>query len=130
MSTTTLSNTETAPTPAPQTAARRVEFVAPRVNLHQQGDAYILEAEMPGVDRSGVEVTVDDGKLTLIGRRKVDEQASQPLYRERARADYRRVFDLDPSIDTSSITAKVEQGLLTVRLQKAESAKPRKITVS
>lgn len=123
----TLTKTETAP--AAQTA-RRVEFVAPRVNLHQNGDDYVLEAEMPGVDRSGVEVTVEDGKLTLIGRRKVDEQVGKPIYRERTQADYRRVFDLDPSIDAEKISAKVEQGLLTVRLHKAEAAKPRKITVS
>jgi HSP20 family protein len=123
----TLTKTEAAP--VAQTA-RRVEFVAPRVNLHQNGDDYVLEAEMPGVDRSGVEVTVEDGKLTLIGRRKVDEQAGQPIYRERSQADYRRVFDLDPSIDAEKISAKVEQGLLTVRLHKAEAAKPRKITIS
>jgi HSP20 family protein len=52
-----------------------------------------------------------------------------PLFRERALADYRRVFELDPAIDTARITAKMEQGVLTTTLPKSEAVKPRKITV-
>lgn len=85
---------------------------------------------MPGVDKQGVEVTVDDGKLTLIGHRKAWESPGRPVYTERREASFRRVFDLDPSIDAEKISAQIEQGLLTVQLHKAESAKPRKIQVS
>ncbi|HEY2084032.1 MAG TPA: Hsp20/alpha crystallin family protein, partial [Verrucomicrobiae bacterium] len=49
---------------------------------------------------------------------------------ERNTADYRRVFELDPAIDTAKVSAKIEQGILTVTLPKSERAKPRKITVS
>lgn len=108
----------------------RIEYVAPRVNLHQDAEGYRLEAEMPGVGRDGIDVTVEDGKLTLVGHRKSDTPQGRLVYRERRPTAYRRVFDLDPHIDPEKITARIEQGLLTVHLPKAETAKPRKVTVS
>lgn len=111
-------------------AARRVEYITPRVNLHQDGEGYTLEVEMPGVARDGVEITAGDGKLTIVGHRTGGEPAGRAVHRERSAHGYRRVFDLDPSIDTGAISAQVEQGLLTISLRKAESAKPRKIAVA
>jgi len=109
--------------------AERQEYVTPAVNIHQDAEGYTLEVEMPGVPKSGVEVTFEDGKLTLTGHRgRRDEEAF--AYRESTDADYRRVFDLDPTVDSSRIDARIDQGLLTVRLPKAEAAKPRRITVS
>ena len=52
------------------------------------------------------------------------------MFRESREADFRRVFELDPAIDTSKISAKVEQGILTLTLPKSESVKPRKIAVT
>ena len=52
------------------------------------------------------------------------------LFRERSAADYRRVFELDPAIDTGKISAKMEQGMLMLTLPKSERVKPRKINVS
>ena len=110
--------------------ARRLEFVTPRADLHQHADTYTLELEMPGVSKEGVDLTVDNGKLTIIGHRRNDAAPGKAVYSERPVADYRRVFDLDPSIDSGGITAQIEQGILRVTLGKAEAAKPRKITVS
>jgi HSP20 family protein len=115
--------------PAPVVRPANTNFVVPAVNIHQNADGYTLEVEMPGVAKGGVEVTFEDGKLTLVGRRTDPEKTEGLVYRESAEADYRRVFDLDPSIDSSRIDATIEQGLLTVRLPKAESAKPRRIAV-
>jgi HSP20 family protein len=115
---------------APATPTRRVEYVSPRVNIHQDPEGYTLEVEMPGVGKEGVNVTAGDGKLVIVGHRGAGEAAGKAVYRERSPHSYRRVFDLDPSIDTGSIEAHVEQGVLSVRLRKSESAKPRKITVS
>ena len=110
-------------------AGQRVEYVAPVVNLHQDGDGFTLEVEMPGVGKQAVEVTVEDGKLILGGHRTATGDFGKPVHRERKAGDYRRVFDLDPSIDATRITARIEQGLLTVHLPKTEAVKPRKITV-
>jgi len=115
--------------PQPVARAQREEYILPAVNIHQDAEGYMLEVEMPGVPKSGVEVTFEDGKLALVGRRERGTEESC-TYRESSEADYRRVFDLDPTIDASRIEATIEQGLLTVRLPRAEAAKPRRITVA
>ncbi len=121
--------TKTEPTAPVARVGRDRDYLVPPVNIHQDADGYTLEVEMPGVAKSGVEVTFEEGKLTLVGRR--SQNGDSPfVYRESSDADYRRVFDLDPTIDASRIEAGIEQGLLTVHLPKAETAKPRRITVS
>ena len=115
--------------PQPVARAQREEYILPAVNIHQDAEGYMLEVEMPGVPKSGVEVTFEDGKLALVGRRERGTEESC-TYRESSEADYRRVFDLDPTIDASRIEATIEQGLLTVRLPRAEAAKLRRITVA
>jgi HSP20 family protein len=108
---------------------QRVEYFTPLVNLHQDADGYSLEVEMPGVNKQGVEITVEDGKLIIGGHRSLGKDFGQAVYRERKPGEYRRVFDLDPSIDGSKISASMEQGLLKVHLPRVEAAKPRKIAV-
>lgn len=110
--------------------SQRIQFATPPVNVRQDAEGYILEAEVPGVAKDGVEVRVEDGRLYLTAYRKEAAGLGEPLYRETSAMAYRRVFDLDPSIDPSKITAKIDQGLLTVRLEKAEAVKPRKIAVA
>lgn len=105
-------------------------YLTPRVNIHEVKDGYILHAEMPGVTKEGIEVLLEDNELTIIGHRKAEEVPGEPLYRESTQRDYRRVFALDPVIDTGSIVARIDQGLLTLELPKAEKVKPRKIQVS
>lgn len=114
------------------TPARREspEFRVPAVNIHQNADGYTLLVEMPGVAKSGVDVTFEDGKLTLTGRREEPANPGNAVYREIERAGYRRVFDLDPSIDSEKIEAAIDQGLLRVRLPRAETAKPRRIEIA
>ena len=102
---TAITETKSASGTRPQPA----NYAPPAVNIHQDADGYTLEVEMPGVPRDGVDVTFEDGKLTLTGHR----AAASPdglVYRESPEADYRRVFDLNPDVDASRIEAKVEQG--------------------
>jgi len=105
------------------------EFVSPEVNIFEAGDGYVLEAEMPGVNKEGLEITLDGNEITIVGYRHVPALAGAPLFRESQSTDYRRVFELDPAIDTSKIAAKMEQGVLTLTLPKSEKVKPRKIKV-
>jgi HSP20 family protein len=104
-------------------------YLIPVVDIASSGDAYVLEVEMPGVDKSGLELTVENGDLLIVGHRRRIDSIGEPVYREMRTNDYRRVYELDPSIDTGKINARIEQGLLTVTLPKAETVKPRKITV-
>jgi HSP20 family protein len=117
----------------PKAAAERTEyqeFVVPVVNIFETKDGYALEAEMPGVKKDGLEITLEGNEITILGRRAAEPVNGELLLRERSAADYRRVFELDPAIDTSKISAKMEQGMLTLTLPKSEQVKPRKITVS
>jgi len=104
-------------------------LVSPNVNIIETKDGYILEAEMPGVAKEGLEVSVEDNVLTIVGRRQA-EPSAKILYRESSPVDYRRVFELDPTIDTGKINAQIEQGILTLTFPKTEKAKPRRITVN
>jgi len=99
------------------------------VNIFETKDGYVLEAEMPGVNKQGLEITLENNELTLVGHRDNESFPGEPLFRERRLADYRRVFELDPAIDTGKISAKMDQGVLTLTLPKSEKVKPRKIRV-
>lgn len=110
--------------------ANAAQFVTPLANILETADGYLLEAEMPGVSREGLEVSIENGELTITGRRQRRSEGRQPVYRETRDFDYRRTFELDPSIDSSKIVAKLDQGVLRLTLPKAESVKPRKIEVT
>jgi len=122
-------NKPTPQTDAAQNGANRVNYLTPLANILESKDGYVLEAEMPGVNKEGLEITVENGELTIVGHRAAVETRGREMYRESRAFDYRRSFELDPSIDTAKITAKIDQGVLTLHLPKAESVKPRKIAV-
>lgn len=105
------------------------EYITPEVNIFETKDGYVLEAEMPGVNKDGLELTLENHEITIIGHRTVQPVQGQPLFCECPTADFRRVFELDPAIDTSKINARINQGLLTLTLPKSEAIKPRKIQV-
>jgi len=105
------------------------EYASPDVNIFETKDGYVVEAEMPGVNKEGLEITLEGNEITIVGHRRNEVMTGTPLFRERALADYRRVFELDPAIDTARIAAKMDQGVLSLTLPKSEKVKPRKITV-
>jgi HSP20 family protein len=108
---------------------QRVQYATLLVDVESTEEGYTIRAEMPGVDKSGLEITVDNGELTIIGHRQVSQTPGEPVYRDIRNYDFRRVYELDPTIDTTRINARIEQGILTLALPKAESVKPRKIAV-
>jgi HSP20 family molecular chaperone IbpA len=104
-------------------------FVAPDVNIYETDDGYVLQAEMPGVTKEGLEITLEGNTVTFVGRRRDEARPGNVLYSESRGTDFRRVFELDPAIDTDQISAEMHQGVLTLRLPKAERVKPRKIEI-
>lgn len=104
-------------------------YLSPRVNIIEAKDAYLLEAEMPGVNKEGLEVLLEGNELTLIGRRSTETFDAELIYRESSPRDFRRVFVLDPTLDSAKIEAKIENGVLTLHLPKTEKVRPRKIAV-
>src|SRR5437870_2960328 len=109
---------------------QREQFVVPAASVVEDGDAYLLKVEMPGVNKEGLEISMENNELTIFGRRSLPEIEGTLIHRESRPENFRRTFELDPSIDTSKISARIEQGILTLTLPKAEQVKPRKITVS
>jgi HSP20 family protein len=106
------------------------QFVAPMASVVEDADGYVLRVEMPGVNKEGLEISLEDNELTIIGRRSLPAIDGTLVHHESRRENFRRSFELDPSIDGNRIGAKIEQGILTLTLPKAEHVKPRKITVS
>jgi len=125
----TVTKTEKRPLPETEQPPQR-GYVSPRVNITETKDGYLLEAEMPGVNKDGLEISLENNQLTLTGRRREDPQGLELVYRESNNRDFRRIFVLDPTIDTAKIDAKLDNGVLRVHLPKAEQVKPRKITVT
>ena len=109
---------------------KSINFDSPLVDIYETKDAYILQADMPGVPKDGLEVLLEDNALTLVGHRTSSPVAGDALVRESKETDFRRVFELDPAIDTARIKARMDQGVLTLNLPKAERVKPRRIEVT
>jgi HSP20 family protein len=104
--------------------------VCPCVDISEGKDEYLLRADMPGVNKDGLEILLEGSELTIVGRKQPGPTEGQLLVRESTQHDYRRTFVLDPVIEASRISAQVDQGVLTLRLPKAEEVKPRKIRVT
>ena len=121
--------TENRPSREQHLEGRRQSWLLPQVNIVETKDAYLLEAEMPGVNKDGLEISLEGTELTIMGHRGPDLENAQLVYRESASSDFRRAFELDPTIDTSKIKAKMDNGILYLELPKAEKVKPRKIAV-
>ncbi len=115
------------------TNASRVRYVRPAGSLRAAEDAYLLQLDLPGVNREGLEVNIEDHELTVVGRRSIgvaEDKKEESLYTEFVQADYRRSFELDPQIDSTKIEARLENGVLTLRLPKSEAVRPRRIEIA
>ena len=127
---TTIANAENRAVKTNNARANERGYLVPQVNIVETKDSLILEAEMPGVSKERLEVLLEGNELTIVGRRQTGVPGAEPVYRESSPRDFRREFVLDPSIDTSRLSATIEQGMLTVVLPKTEKVKPRKIQVT
>jgi len=110
--------------------AQTETFLTPPSNIRELKEAYLLEVEMPGVSKQGLDITVEGNELVIVGHRSDPPLEGVAVIRESRPVGYRRVFELDPSINSGRLTAKIEQGILTLTLPKAEELKPRKIEVT
>ena len=106
------------------------QFIAPAATVLENADGYTLEVEMPGVSKENLEMWVENNELTILGRRSMPAVEGTLIHRESRSENFRRSFELDPSIDADKISAKIEQGVVTLTLPKAEQVKPRKIAVA
>lgn len=123
MSNQSVDRTETA-------VANDAPAIVPAIDVYENEQGITLKADLPGVSKENLHVLVEAGQLTIEGR--VDLGASdklQPVHVEVRRAHYRRTFALSRDLDTERIDAAVKNGVLTLRIPKAEQAKPRRVEV-
>ena len=110
--------------------AQAEQFISPPASVIEGADGYTLEVEMPGVTKDGFDISFENNELTIIGRRSLPAVEGMLIHHESRPDNFRRTFELDPSIDADKISAKVDQGLVTLTLPKAEHVKPRRVAVS
>lgn len=124
------SNTCATP-PAPARAeAKAKTYVKPQFTARETDGAYEVGVVMPGVPRDGVEVELDKDVLTIAGRtRKSVPEGWKVLHEELSKDDYRLQLSLKFEFDGDGITAKVEDGVLSLRLPVSKAAKPKTISI-
>ena len=103
----------------------------PPLNVYDAGDRYILSVQLPGMAPADIDLTITGETLTLRGERKRSEGVKEESYRrqERPMGRWSRTISLPERVESSQVDASFADGILTVSIPKAESAKPRQIMV-
>ena len=105
---------------------------SPAVNILEKKDAIVITADLPGLKAEDVDVTVDNGVLTIRGERRLEEASEGETYHrvERVYGVFERTFTLPNSVDVNRIDAKFRNGEMLVTLPKREESKPRAVKVA
>jgi HSP20 family protein len=103
----------------------------PKVDIYEEADHIVLSAELPGIDKKDIEVSVKNGVLTLKGERSAGNEVKEKDYyrRERSFGRFERSFNLQGDVDIAEIKAEHKDGILKVSIPKPEEIKPKQITV-
>jgi len=116
-----------------QEQTRPERHYRPDVDIRENDQALYLSVDLPGVTADGLDIELDDGQLTVAGRvQAADYEGLTPLYTEYKVGPWIRRFDLPDAnrFDPEQVVARLEHGVLEVKLPKSERARPRKIAVS
>ena len=103
----------------------------PAVDIYEEDDNFVVQAELPGVSKDGISVDVKGRVLTIKGERSADNEVNEDKYyrRERVYGQYRRSFTLPSEVDPEAVKAEYNDGVLKIRVPKPEVQKPKQITV-
>lgn len=106
------------------TKEERMGFLTPRVDIKENDKAIVVSAELPGLEESDVDVSLQDGMLTLKGEKKIDAERKDDNYRvtERRYGSFQRSFRLPDSVDEGKVSASFDKGVLTIDLPKRAEA--------
>jgi HSP20 family protein len=108
------------------TAGDRAAWV-PLADVYEEAEHYVIALDLPGVDRSALEIDIEDERLSIRGNRVIAERPE--LRGERPRGKFDRSFSLPPSIDPERIAAEYKEGVLYVRLGKRVEQKPQRVAI-
>ena len=115
--------------PRPTETAREAEVFQPAVDVCDRGTEVTIVADVPGARADGIDVSFDDGVLTVHATVPPRTIPGRAVTREYGVGDYRRAFRLGEDFDASQITAECRAGVLTVRVPRLAAVRPRKIEV-
>ena len=116
--------------PASQPRQMEEDYRVPAVDIYETEDSLVLLADMPGVTDKGIEVSVEEDALAIVGRPDaINLKEMSPLYAEFDPLPFRRVFTLSDDIRRDGIAGKMTDGVLRLTLPKADEAKVRKIPI-
>ena len=112
-------------------AAPREAVWRPSVDIAETDHDFVLTADLPGIAREDLDLTVVDGRLTIKGQRRRESDSKEGnVHRvERAYGTFTRAFDLPAAVDPETVAATYKDGVLTVTVPKAEEARPKQIEV-
>ncbi len=111
-------------------ALERESWIAPLVDIYETNDDYFLTALMPGVNKENVKIKLEEGQLVIMGRIDYDNAVNRRyVLHETEIGNYYRRFKISSSVDESKIDAKLENGILNVKLPKHERVKPKTIEI-
>jgi len=111
-------------------ALEKEAWIAPLVDIYETKDDYFLTAKMPGVIKENVKIKFEEGHLILMGRIDFAEAINRKyVLQETEIGNYYRRFKISDSVDESKIDAKLENGVLSVKLPKHERIKPKTIEI-
>ena len=104
---------------------------APAVDIKEEPNQFIIHADLPGVEIKDIEITLENGVLTLKGQRATEQQEETEQYRriERVRGAFLRRFSLPDAVNAEKVSAKCRDGVLEVLVPKREGTQPRKIAI-
>ncbi len=104
---------------------------APAVDIYENGNEFVVKADIPEIDKEDLDIRVENNLLTLRGERKFEKNISEENYLrvERAYGSFSRRFTLPNTVNTEGISAQYENGVLALHLPKREEAKPKQIQV-
>jgi HSP20 family protein len=105
---------------------------SPAVNIEETEGAYLIEAELPGLTKDDVQITLENNVLRLSGERKLDKDVKRDNYHriERSYGSFSRTFALTQQVDAEKVQATFANGVLTVTVPKAEQARSRRIEIA
>ncbi len=103
----------------------------PAVDIYENDDAFVATADLPGLKKDEIDISIEDNVLTVSGERKFEKSEGEGTFRrvERSYGTFRRSFTLPRGVDATKVDARSEAGVLTLTLPKSEIAKSRKIQV-
>jgi HSP20 family protein len=110
---------------------RQITTTWPRVDITENDANYTIKADLPGMDKKDVSITVENNVLTIVGEKKEEHKKEQGKYYhlERSYGKFARSFALPDEVSANTIEAKMNNGVLELTLPKTERAKPKAIEV-